>query len=292
MQKPQHALRPGEIGDDVVHGLALRLRQRIGQRLENCCGLDAFACGAAAALLAHMAAHQRQRELAGEHFVIGEARIGAAFRQHVGGLVGAMQGAQRVAERRQLLARDPGLVLPLRQVRQLLDGLIDRAAHIAERESFGERIDRLDQRQLGEARLVDDAVGMHHLQIAVIELGGARDVAQLAFRQELFEVIAPRTEEHEGQIGEGVVVGIDPVRRARPVRRRRTMVAHRHGDGHERAGHHVAQFGPRPAIDRAGRHVEQQIDQLGRIAVEQMRVKLAELRPDRRTKSRARRIAD
>ena len=54
---------------------------------------------------------------------------------------------------------------------------------------FGQRIDRLDQRQRGEPRLVDDAVGMHHLQHAVVERGGAGDVAALADRQELFEVV-------------------------------------------------------------------------------------------------------
>jgi hypothetical protein len=56
------------------------------------------------------------------------------------------------------------------------------------------------------------------------------------------------------------------------------MVAHGNGDGGDGAGHHVAQFGPRPAVDGAGRHVEEEIDQSGRLAVEQMRVKLAELR--------------
>ncbi len=35
----------------------------------------------------------------------------------------------------------------------------------AEREPFRQRVDRIDQRQAGETRLIDDAVGMHHLQV-------------------------------------------------------------------------------------------------------------------------------
>ena len=39
--------------------------------------------------------------------------------------------------------------------------------NLIESQAFGQRIDRLDQRQAGEARFVDHAVGMHHLQRAV-----------------------------------------------------------------------------------------------------------------------------
>ena len=72
-----------------------------------------------------------------------------------------------------------------------LDGL----AHLVERQAFGQRIDRLDQRQLGEAGLVDHAVGMHHLQHAVVERGRAGDVAALADRQQLLEIVLARVED-------------------------------------------------------------------------------------------------
>ena len=35
LQQAQHALRPREVGDDVVDRLLLRMRQRIGQRLDD-----------------------------------------------------------------------------------------------------------------------------------------------------------------------------------------------------------------------------------------------------------------
>ena len=141
-----------------------------------------------------MRAHQRERELAGEQFVVGEPRPGQTLRRDVVRLGRPVQMAQRVGESGKALARDPGLVLPFRQVGQPRERAVHRAPHIAERETFGERIDRLDQRQLGEALLVHHAVGMHHLQHAVVEFGGAGDVARLAHRQELLQIVPPRIE--------------------------------------------------------------------------------------------------
>ena len=91
-----------------------------------------------------------------------------------------MQDVQRFAESRVALACHPARLLPFRQLRDLVERRVGSLVHLIVAEPFGERIDRLDQRQLGKIGLRNDAVGMHHLQHAVIQLGLARDVAPLA----------------------------------------------------------------------------------------------------------------
>ena len=77
-------------------------------------------------------------------------------------------------------------------------------------------------------------------------------------------------------------IGFDVIGQARPVGRRRAVAVDRHRDGRDRARHDVAQFRPRPAVDGAGRQMEQQIDDARRrvFAAEQPAVQLLELRPD------------
>ncbi len=93
LQQPQHALRQSEVVDDVVDRLLLRMRQRIRQRLEDTGTQKAFAGRAASRLPAQMRAHQRQRELPGQQFVISEPGPGEAFRQDVVRLGGPVQMA-------------------------------------------------------------------------------------------------------------------------------------------------------------------------------------------------------
>ena len=91
-----------------------------------------------------------------------------------------MQDAERFAESREALACHPARLLPFRQFRDSGKRRVGSSVHLIVAEPFGERIDRLDQRQLGQVGLRNDAVGMHHLQHAVIQLGLARHVAPLA----------------------------------------------------------------------------------------------------------------
>ena len=230
-----------------------------------------------------MRANERERKLAREQFVVGEPRPGLALRQDVGGLVGMMQGVQRVGEGGKALALQPGGVLPFRQLRDFREGGFRSLSHRVERQPFGERIDRLDHRQLVELGLAHHAVGMHHLQHAVIERGHARHVAHLAGRKELFEIVALGVEIGERQCA-GVVVGFDAIGQPRAVRRRRPVAVDGHRDGRDGAWHHVAEYRPRPAVDGAGRQMEQQVDHARRriLAAEQLAVELFELRPDAR----------
>ena len=177
------------------------------------------------------ARNERERELAGEQFVIGEPRPGHAFGRDIVRLGWAVQMAQRAGESGKALARDPGLVLPFRQIGQAGERAVHRAPYIAERKAFGQRIDRLDQRQIGEALFVDHAVGMHHLQHTVVEFGGAGDVARLALGQQFAQVILARVEIRERQRLSGVVAGDNAVGRARAVARRRPVLVDGDGDG-------------------------------------------------------------
>ena len=192
-----------------------------------------------------------------------------------------VQGLKRGREGREAFPLQPGRILPFRQIRDFCQRGFRGLAHRVERQAFGQRIDRLDHRQLVELGFAYHAVGMHHLQRAVVERSRAREIAKLADREELFQVVAFGVEVGERQ-RPGVVIGFDAVGQARTVRRRRAVAVDSHRNGRDRAWHHVAQFRPRAAVDGAGRQMEQQVDDARwRVfAAEQAAVQLLELRPD------------
>ena len=165
LQQPQHPHRLAQIVGDRGGRVALRRRQRIGQGVDDPVAQVPVAGIAVAGRAAQLRAHQRQRQLAGEQFVEGEPRPERAVRQDVGRVRrGTCTRLSASANRRKAAAAHHFRADPFRQVGQLLQRLRDRAAQRAERQAFGERIDRIDAGELCEARLVDDAVGMHHLQ--------------------------------------------------------------------------------------------------------------------------------
>ena len=86
-----------------------------------------------------------------------------------------------------LFPRQPGRVLPFRAASGSVRARRRPPCATGSRNKpFGQRIDRLDQRQLGEPGLIDDAVGMHHLQHAVVERRRAGHVAARADRAGAF----------------------------------------------------------------------------------------------------------
>ena len=150
-------------------------------------------------------------------------------------------------------------------VGQFLQRLRDRAAQRAQREAFGQGIDRIDAGQFCKAGFVDDAVGMHDLRNAVIHLQGAGDVALVADRQQFFDIAGLGAEKGQHHVA-GVVAGIDEVRRARIARRRRPVAVDGDFQRHHGSLNGVADLRPRPAVDHAGRQMQQQIDQPRRLA--------------------------
>ena len=141
----------------------------------------------------------------------------------------------------------------------------DGLAQLVGMQSLGQRIDRIDQRQLGEARGVDDAVGMQHLQVAVVERRNAGDVTQLALGQELLQIIFARVEIGDGQ-RVGVIARLDIVGRARAIGRRRPMPVDGDGESDDRVGLDVGQLRLIAPVDETARHVKQQIDDARRLA--------------------------
>ena len=256
VQQPQHAMRLRQIGDDIADRALLRRRQRVGQRRDHAFAQAALGGAAVAGPLPHMRAQQGERELAGEQFVIREPRPRRACRIERVRLLGAMDCAQRSGEIRIAVAREPCRVLPLRQFRDALERGIDRLAHLVRVQPFGQRIDRVDQRQPCKPFGIDHAVGMQHLQMAVVERRGARHVAQLALGKELFQIILARVEIGDGQ-RVGVVESIDVVGRARPVRRRRPVALDGDGDSDDRIRPHLAQLRLVAPVDEPGRQVKQ-----------------------------------
>ena len=121
---------------------------------------------------------------------------------------------------------------------------------------------------------------MHHLQRIVVNLGGAGDVAGLALGQELAQIILARVEISERQRLSGVVAGDDTVGRARAVARGGAVLLDGDRDGDHLAGLHLVELRPGAAVDGAGGQVKQEIDDARRLAVEQPRIELFQLRPD------------
>jgi hypothetical protein len=141
-------------------------------------------------------------------------------------------------EIRKFLARDPGFVLPFGDRGKTGEGAVHCAAHIAQRQPFGEGIDRLDQWERGKAGFIDDAVGVNHLQHAIVEFGSTGDVSGLPDRQQLLQIISARIEISEGDVA-GIVVRVYAVGRAGTVRRRWAVLVDRHRNRDDLAGLHI-----------------------------------------------------
>jgi hypothetical protein len=146
---------------------------------------------------------------------------------------------------------------------------------------LGERIDRVDQRKLRKTGGIDDAVGMQHLQMAVVERGGSRHVSVLALGKELFQVVLAGIEIGDRQ-RVGVVARLDIVRRARPIGRRRPVPIDGDGDGHHRVGGDGGELRLVAPVHVAGWQVKEKIDDARRLAVatDQAGEQLLQFRPD------------
>ena len=282
MQQPQHPHRLAQILGDGGRRLALRGRQRVRQGIDDPVAQMAVAGIAIAGRAAELRAHQRQRQLTRQQFVKRKPRPERAIGQDVGEFDRHMHASERLADRRKAATADDFRADPLGQLRQLQQRLRDRATQRTERQTFRERIDRIDAGELCKSGLVHDAVGMHDLRNAVIHLQRARHVALLADRQQLFDIAGLGAEERQHHVA-GLVRGIDEVGRARIARRRRPMAVNGDFQRHHGSLHGLPNLRLRPAVDHARRQMQQQIDQPRRlIAVEQIAQQLVLLRPDAR----------
>jgi hypothetical protein len=71
LQETQHSLWAGEVGNDVVDGFLLGVRERVRERFQDAGAETPFTRTPAARLPTHVRAHQCQRELARKQFIIG-----------------------------------------------------------------------------------------------------------------------------------------------------------------------------------------------------------------------------
>ena len=181
MQKPQHAVGLRQVGDDVGDGALLRRRQRIGQGGDDflraagprrrCRARRGCACARAGAQARAGRPAVRRRPAATRP----RSRLEVGRRRRA---MHAAQARRRSPESRCARAMRRPAIPASRGTRRARVRSPCAAGSV---QPFGERIDRIDQRQLGKTGRIDHAVGMHHLQMAVIERGDAGDVAGLAF---------------------------------------------------------------------------------------------------------------
>ena len=137
---------------------------------------------------AHPRAHQQQRELVGEQFVIGEPRRAPA---RPGRRRRASAGDAARAALRRSSAREPAQRRLRRSIPAVAAGArappCGRLGDDARIKPFGQAIDRLDRRHPGELLGVHHPVGMDHLQLAVPQLQLAGHPARRADRQALLD---------------------------------------------------------------------------------------------------------
>ena len=266
VKEPQHAIGLRKISNNVVDCALLRQRERIGQGGDDAGAQESLGGAAAAGARAHVAAQQRERELAGEQFVVGEPRPRRNWRLKIGRARWMMHSPQRLGEAWKAVALEPRGILPLGQIGQAMERNLDCLAQLVWMQPLGEGIDRIDQRQLGKAGCIHHTVGMHHLQMAIVERRDAGNVAGLAFGKELLQIIPARIEIGDGQ-RVGVVAGIDVVGRAGPVRRRRPVAIDGDGDGDNGIGRDGGKLWLIAPVDEAGRQMKQEIDEARRLVV-------------------------
>ena len=280
LEQPQHSHRLAQILGDGRGRLALRGCQGVGQGVDDPVTQMAVASVAVARRAPQLRAHQRQRQLTGEQFIEREPRPERAIGQNVGEFDRQMHAIECLPNGRKAAAANDFRADPLGKIRQFQQRLRDRAAQRTERQTFGEGIDRVDPGQLREGLLIHHAVGMHDLRDAVVHLQRTRDVALLADRQQLFDIARLGAEERQHHVA-GIVGGIDEKGRPRIARRRRAMPIDGHFQRHHSSLHGLANLRLRPAVDHAGRQMQQQINQPRRlVARQQIAQQLVLLRPD------------
>ena len=203
--------------------------------------------------------HQGQRQLARQQLVVGEALPGRRGRRYVGRLLGPVQAQERRLGIGPAALGEPGRVLPLGQIGHPLQGLAGGLQQHLAGQPGGERIDRLEQGQIGARLRRDDVVGVRHLLLVVVALDAAADGADAPRGQLALDEPALGVEEHEVDAAAVVLAG-HLVGRPGVAARRRLVLEHAHlqrGDG---AGHGLGDGGRGAAVDDAGGRVPEQID--------------------------------
>jgi len=197
LDQPAHPLAGGEVGADVAQRPLLGAGEGEGQ-----VGADAFGHlaggdrrGGLAAALGLALGHG---QLLGQELVIGQAPPGRRLRRDVGLGFRIVQPRQCLTPGRQALPRPPGAVLPFRQLRSSLQGLLHEPAHRAGGQAGRRRIDRLQLGDLGRLVRRQHVVGVDDLPAVALVFDLAGDDAADVRRMPLLQLGAEAAEEDQG----------------------------------------------------------------------------------------------
>ncbi len=187
-----------------------------------------------------------------------------------------MQPLHGLRERSEAMLRAKRRIVPFGHLWHELERRRRRAAYIAGRQPFGQRIDRIEIGKIRQSLFVEHPVRVHHLQPAVIERDLARHPALLAEREHLFEPIRGNVEIDDLQRA-SIVLGENSIWRAPAAG---LVPVDRHSHGSDRVGHDFGELRPRAPVDGGIGEMKQQVDHPRLGAVEQALIEFQKLRPD------------
>ena len=182
LKQAVHALGTCHVGGDLGHGTGLRAGRRPGQRLQDTRLQASLGLRHAASRAAAVAAHQRQRHLLGEQFVIGQPFARRRQQRQVVHAPGIMRGTDRRRPVGPAALQNQRRLDPFRQGRGAVDRGGGGACDDALRQGARQRIDRLEARGR-RVRGRQDVVGVDHLGEAVEQLDLAGNHARGADRK-------------------------------------------------------------------------------------------------------------
>ena len=220
LEQAQHALAGGHVRGNLVERSRLRPGQRVTEGRADCGNKGSVTAKTAPAGLAHAPAHQCQRQLPGQQFVMGQPPAGRGEQIEVGRCNRIVQADQRFAQRRPVLARQQGPVGPFGQVRETVQHLLDALAQDLAGQACGHRIDRFDERQVARLVDADHVVRVDHGCAAVEPFDFPGNQHRLADRQCLFQPVAFAAEEGEGDLARFVMAEHAPRHPGLAARRR------------------------------------------------------------------------
>ena len=163
LQQAQHALGLVHIGGDIGQSFLLRTSEGEGQHLGQA-GLQGTGARKTAPRRApSLAAHQCQRELVRQQFIISQPRARRMHGRQGIGVFGLVHGAHGRVPRHPVLRRQPIRVLPFGKFGNGAQSGLHRLHQRFCRNARGQRINRLDDRQRVKIGLRQHVVGMGHL---------------------------------------------------------------------------------------------------------------------------------
>ena len=207
-----------------------------------------------------LGAHQKNRQLARQELVIGEAGAGQGSRLQVRFAVGLVGRDQGRVPGGPPAPGDQRRVGPFRHLRRRLrQRPLNRLRGHFQGQARRQAIDRLDRCQTVPVLDGADMIGVGHLLDPPIVLDRAADDSGFAGRERAQEIIRLGVEEDQNQ-GAGRVRAVDPIGLASG--RAGLMGLNRDGQGSDAPRRRVRDRGRKAPVDDPARQMPQEIDHL------------------------------